>query len=120
MARLQHGAELYEEISKWTRECTKQEAMVLLGEAGVPCSATLDTRDLYEDPHLLERDFVKTVDHPRYGDVRLLGFAPRMSGSEVEIEAAPLLGEHTDEVLSGELDLGADELASLREDGVVR
>ena len=120
MARLQHGAELYEEISKWTRECTKQEAMVRLGEAGVPCSATLDTRDLYEDPHLLERDFVKTVRHPRYGEVRLLGFAPRMSGSEVEIEAAPLLGEHTDEVLAGELGLGADELASLREDGIVR
>ena len=41
--------------------------MRILGEAGVPCSATLDTQDLYADPHLVERGFVQSVDHPELG-----------------------------------------------------
>lgn len=120
MARLQNGKALYEEIATWTREHTKREAMKILAEAGVPCSATFDTQDLYEDPHLIERGFVKTIDHPQHGPVRLLGFAPRMSGSEVPLERAPLLGEHTHEVLAAELGLADEELQALSEKGVLR
>ena len=120
LARLQNGEALYAEIATWTREHSKSEAMRLLGEAGVPCSATLDTKDLYEDPHLLERGFVKTIDHPQHGPVRLLAFAPRMSASEVPLERAPLLGEHTHEVLNDELGLSDSELSALAEKGVLR
>ena len=98
-----------------TEFITKQEVMKHLGEAGVPCSATLDTVDLYEDPHLNERGFVHTFEHPSQGEVRLLGFAPRMSGSQVPIEPPPDLGAHTDAVLSEELGLDATRLAALRE-----
>ena len=52
--------------------------------------------------------------------VPLLGFAPRLSESSVPIERAPLLGEHTDEVLGQELGLDATALAELRAAGVVR
>ncbi|MFQ5699010.1 MAG: CaiB/BaiF CoA transferase family protein [Myxococcota bacterium] len=117
--RVHNGAALYEEIAGWTRKHTKHEVMRTLGEAGVPCSATLDTRDLFRDPHLLERGFVEPVDHPVHGRVPLLGFAPRMSHSEVPIRPAPLLGEHTDEVLRGDLALDAETLQSLHARGVV-
>ncbi len=63
---------------------------------------------------------MKTIDHPQHGPVRLLGFAPRMSRSEVAIERAPLLGEHTHEVLAAELRLEESELAKLSEQGAVR
>ena len=119
-SRLQNSEALFEVISKWTRERTKQDIMALLGEAGVPCGANLDTKDLFEDPHLLARDFVKEVEHPKHGNVRLLGFAPRLSGSEVPIQAAPLHGEHTADVLAAELNLADAEIASLRESGIVR
>ena len=119
MARLQNGAALYEEIAKWTRERSKHEAMKILGSAGVPCSAILDTKDLYDDPHLNARGFVRTVEHPEHGAERLLGFAPRMSESEVEIERAPLQGEHTDAVLSAELGMSEGRLAALHERGVL-
>jgi formyl-CoA transferase len=118
-ARLVNGPALYEEISAWTRERTKAEVMRELGAAGVPCSANIDTQDLFSDPHLRERGFVHEIEHPVHGEVPLLGFAPRMSQSEVPIERAPLLGEHTDAVLMGELGLGASELARLREAGVL-
>ncbi len=116
--RIEHGQVLYEEIAKWTRERDKHEVMHRIAGAGVPCSAVLDTRDLHRDPHLLSRGFVHTVEHPTRGPVKLLGFAARMSGSEVAIEPAPRLGQHTNEVLAAELQLSAEELAALERDGV--
>lgn len=119
-ARLENGDALREEIGAWSRERGKYEMMETLGKAGVPCSAILDTKDLHEDPHLLERGFIEEVEHPELGTVRLLGCAPRMSASPVKIRRAPLLGEHSAEVLSAELGLGADELAPLRASGIVK
>ena len=117
--RGEYGQELYDEIASWTGERTKHEAMKILGEAGVPCSAIFDTQELHEDEHLMSRGFVKTIDHLKHGTVPLLGFAPRMSGSEVEITRAPLLGEHTHEVLETELGLTVDQLVGFTEEGVV-
>jgi formyl-CoA transferase len=120
IARVQNGDALIEEIAKWTRERTKHEVMEHLGKAGVPCSAVLDTKDLYDDPHLNARGFVHSLEHPQHGTVRLLGWAPRMSASDVPLECAPLLGEHTDEVLTTELGLTPAETGALRDSGVVR
>ena len=114
MKRFERTAELHDEIEKWMLERTKQEVMEVLGAAGVPCAATMDTQELYEDAHLLERGFVKTLDHPDEGEVRLLGWAPRMSANEVEMERPPNLGEHTDDVLRGELGIDEEKLAGLR------
>lgn len=117
--RRDNAPALYEEIAKWTRERTKYEVMAHLGEAGVPCSANLDTYDLFHDPHLVARGFVQTVEHEALGPIRLLGWAPRMSKSEVPLKAAPLLGGHTDEVLRADLGLDDAGLAELRESGVL-
>ena len=119
-ARISNSDALYEEIAKWTRERSKHEVMQTLGTAGVPCSACLDTRELHTDPHLTARGFVHTVDHPMHGAVRLLGFAPRMSASNVPLQRAPLLGEHTADVLGDELGMESATLDSLREAGVIR
>ena len=93
--------------------------MRVLGEAGVPASAVYDTRDLFNDPHLLERDFVKWVEHEGVGRVRILGWPARLSKSHVEIEAAPILGRHTAEVLAQDLGLGTQEAQSLRDRGIL-
>jgi formyl-CoA transferase len=114
-----HGAELFEEVTAWTRQHEKHEVMRRLGDAGVPCSAILDTRDLYNDPHLLERGFVRTVEHPELGEARLLGFPPRMSASHVDVKRAPYLGEHSDAVLRADLDLDEAELEALHDEGTL-
>ncbi|MDJ0852937.1 MAG: CoA transferase [Myxococcota bacterium] len=119
LSRLENGDALYGEVAAWMAEHTKHEAMEHLGKAGVPCSAVLDTKDLYDDPHLEERGFVQTLEHPEHGKVRLLGWAPRMSGSAVPLERAPLLGEHTDEVLAAEVGASTEEVQKLREAGVI-
>ena len=117
--RFDNGDDLAEVISEWTGRHTKQEAMTILGEAGVPASAVLDTLDLFADPHLNERGFVRTVHHESKGPVRVLGSPMNLSDSQVEIEAAPLLGRHTDSVLTDELDLSQPEIDRLRADGVL-
>ena len=117
--RAQHESELYEVFANWTRQHTKQEVMQILGEAGVPCAACLDTTELFRDPHLLARGFVHNIDHPVHGNVPLLGFAPTLSASEVPIQRAPLLGEHTDEVLEGMLGLDGATLEQLKAEGVL-
>lgn len=114
MKRLERTDELHAEVEKWTLERTKHEVMKTLCEAGVPCSATMDTAELYDDPHLNERGFVKTLPHPKLGEVRMLGFPTRMSANAVEMTPPPELGQHTEAVLSKELGLDANALADLR------
>ena len=118
-ARLENRALLFEEIAAWTRQYPKYEAMRILGAAGVPCSAILDTQDLFRDEHLRARGFIHTLQHPTKGEIRLLGWAPRLSKSDVPIERAPLLGEQTVAVLQGDLGLSEDAVAALQASGVL-
>ena len=117
--RMQNGEALYKEISDWTGQRTKTEAMETIAAAGVPCSACLDTGELHHDRHLTERGFVTQLELPVHGEVPMLGFAPRLSDSSVPMTRPPRLGEHTDEVLAAELSLAGDELATLRDAGVI-
>ncbi|MBK7952289.1 MAG: CoA transferase [Deltaproteobacteria bacterium] len=117
--RFARTPELHEEVEKWTRARTKQEVMRELGEAGVPCAATMDTAEVYDDPHLNARGFVKTVEHPELGTVRMLGFAPRLSANDVPFVRPPSLGEHTDSVLTAELGLDSQRLEALRAANVI-
>lgn len=117
--RIQNGAPLTEAITAWTRQRTKSEAMKELNEDGIPASMVFDTKDLFHDPHLLERGFVHTLEHDTLGEVKLLGWPARMSKSDVPMQAASKLGHHTEEVLSEELSLSREKIASLREGGIV-
>lgn len=117
--RRDNCAALMEEISQWTKQYTKHEAMKLLSEAGVPTSAIFDTMDLFNDPHLLERGFVHKIDHEELGPVPLLGWPARMSASHVDIEASPVLGKHTDEVLTQDLGFSSKDLQALRAAGII-
>ncbi len=119
-ARVDNAAELKAEIAQWTAQHTKYEIAELLEAAGVPGGPVLDTAELLRDPHLVERGFVKTIQHPEHGDVPMLGWAPRLSASEVDLEVAPALGAHTDEVLSAELGLDDEALADLRRRAIIR
>lgn len=117
--RRKNSESLYSEIADWTRQHTKNQAMTQLAQAGVPCSAVLDTQELLSDPHLNAREFIHDVQHPDLGPVKVLGWAPRMSKSKVPIEPAPLLGEHTTEVLAADLGLTAGEIRALKKEGTI-
>ena len=117
--RYANRAALRREIERWSLARDKYDAMRELAEGGVPASAVLDTADLYRNPHLAERGFVHELDHAALGPIKLLGWPARMSESHVPIRAAPLLGEHTREVVAADLGLAPEEVDRLADSGVI-
>lgn len=116
--RHENVADLKPIIAAWTITRDKYTAMAELSEADVPASAILDSLDLYKDPHLVERGFIHEVVHETRGPLTLLGWPPRMSESDVPLSAAPLLGQHTEAVVSQDLGLEAADISKLRAQGV--
>jgi formyl-CoA transferase len=117
--RRKHRDELWAEVAAWTRQRTKYEAMEILGAAGVPCGAVLDSGDILSDRHLRERGSITTMHHPVRGDWEFPAPPIRMSESRVEVRPSPLLGENTDEILRQELGITAHEGAPLHEKSVI-
>src|SRR6516162_1965966 len=70
-ARGERAAEVDEIISEWTRRHSKEEAMRIIGEAGVPAGAVFDTLELLNDPSLAERGIIQTVEHPTTGAYKM-------------------------------------------------
>ena len=118
-ARLAHQELLYAEVAAWTRARTKYEAMEHLARHGVPCGAVQDTAEVLSDPHLRARGAIARVTHPVRGTYDLPAPPFRLSGSQVPVQRAPLLGEHTAAVLTQELDLDPGDLARLGAAGVI-
>ena len=117
--RWEHRDALNEIIFAWTRARTKHDVMTILGKAGVPCGATLDTGEVLDDPHLNARGQIHTIDHPTRGEFRLPGCPVHLSASPAPTTAPPLAGQHTDELLSEILGLSKDDVAALRGRGIV-
>jgi crotonobetainyl-CoA:carnitine CoA-transferase CaiB-like acyl-CoA transferase len=91
-----------------------------LQERGVAAAPVYAAEEALEDEQLRDRDFYVELDHAEVGRRRYLGTPVRWQGRarEFEYRPAPLLGEHTDEVLREVLGLGDQELQELRERGV--
>jgi formyl-CoA transferase len=106
-------------IEAWTMQHTKREAMRILGEAGVPCSACMNAEDIYADPHLKEREMIVTIEHPKRGAFMMPGCPVKLSDSPVQVQPAPLLGQHNAEVYAELLGFDADKLRSLHEQAVI-
>ena len=117
-ARWQHKAEVDALVEAWTSERSKHEVMKILGGAGVPCGAVLDTGEVIEDPHLRARDMIVEIDHPVRGRFVTVGNPIKLSSSPTTITPSPLLGQHREEVLK-ELGYSADDIAKLAKDGAI-
>jgi formyl-CoA transferase len=117
-ARLQCEAEVEEMITGWTMQRTKHEAMAQLSAVGVPAGAVLDSMDLVNEPSFRERGILQTMTHGER-KMTMPTWPVRFDGVPTEVKSAPLLGEHTAEVLADWLGLDAEAVAGLRADGIV-
>ena len=106
-------------MSAWTCQRTKHEVMKILGDAGVPCGATLDTGEILADPHLRAREMIVDIDYPTRGVYQTVGSPIKLSDSPVTVTRPPLLGEHSVDLLRELCGIDAQEAARLRERGVV-
>ncbi len=117
--RLEHEAEVDAMVAAWTRKHDKTEAMRIVGAAGIPAGAVLDTAELISDRSFADRGIMQTVQHPTIGPYTMPAWPVRFSGHPLEVKPAPLLGQHNNEVLDTWLGLGADQAGVLRRDGII-
>ena len=117
--RMENRAELAEELEKTLADKTTGEWVDILLEAGFPAAPIHDYQQVFEDPHTIAREMMVEMDHPVEGKVKGLGIPVKLSETPGKIRRpAPLLGEHTEETLSG-LGYSEAEIAGFRERKVV-
>ncbi len=110
--------EVDELISVWTRTQTKMEAMHMIGEAGIPAGAVLDTVELNDsDPSFEERGVMQTMSHPIHRPFKMPAWPVRVDGKASRLKSSPVLGEHVDEIMSEWLDLNGVAVAALKDQG---
>jgi crotonobetainyl-CoA:carnitine CoA-transferase CaiB-like acyl-CoA transferase len=98
---------------------TFDEWEALLNPADIPVIKVNSYADLVRDPHFLARDNVYDVDCPGVGTLHLTSTPVKVHGQAFAPRLAPTLGQDTDAVLSGILDMSPDEVARLRTAGAV-
>jgi formyl-CoA transferase len=119
-ARVQHREQLIALLQEIFE--TKEIAFWLhaIALAGIPCGPVQTLDQVFTDPQILARDMVWTVAHPTAGEVQLVGSPLKLSETPVVSRMhPPLLGEHTDEVLTTMLGYSAEQVTRLREQGAI-
>lgn len=115
--RVAHRDALADELESVLSRRDTQQWVDLLLDAGVPAGPLRDYRQACEDPHTLAREMVVRMDHPVEGQVRGLGVPVKLSDTPGQVRrAAPVLGEHTDEILAW-LGCSPAQIAALRATG---
>jgi crotonobetainyl-CoA:carnitine CoA-transferase CaiB-like acyl-CoA transferase len=108
-------------IEVWMAGRKQDEAVEALLEVGVPAHPVINAHYLMPNPQLEHRRFFQTLEHPITGPTRYPGLPMRFSalGDPLHRSPPPTLGQHNDEVLSGELGLSEEEIAELRERQII-
>jgi formyl-CoA transferase len=118
-ARLPRLRQIFARIEQWTTTKTKFEAMEILNRYDIPCGPILSMQELAEDESLRKTGTVVEVDHPGRGRYLTVGNPIKLSDSPTDVIRSPLLGEHTEQILTELLGYGPDEVADIKESGAV-
>src|SRR5712675_797254 len=110
--------DIFKEIEAWLADKTKFEAVEILRKFEVPCAPVLSMREIAYDPALRASGSVVEVEQKKRGTYLTVGSPIKFSGFTPKITGAPLLGEHTDEVLA-KLGYSAEQVGKLHAEKVV-
>jgi crotonobetainyl-CoA:carnitine CoA-transferase CaiB-like acyl-CoA transferase len=119
--RLAARAALDARVAAWTRDFTPEALAERLQAAGISAMVVQNGDDHRADPHLAARGAIVTVDHPEIGPERHIGNPIRFSDTPpTPAGRAPLLGEHTEDVLARWLELSEADVRALVADTTCR
>lgn len=118
-ARQRHIFDIFADIETWLADKTKYQAVDILRKYDVPCAPVLSMKEIAYDPALRASGSIVEVEQERRGKYLTVGSPVKFSDFTPDITGAPLLGEHSGEVLA---DLGytADQITAMAEAHVIR
>lgn len=117
--RVKAATELDQAIGDWTERHTVTDVLAQMGAASVPAGRIYDIADIAEDPHYRARDMILQQRTRQGFDVAVPGIVPKLLSTPGAIRSpAPLLGEHTRDILSG-LGFTAEQQDQLKAEGVI-
>ena len=118
-SRVRNRAALAAAIESVTVHQPRSHWLAILEAHEVPCGPINDYAEVFADPQIVAREMVVETEHPVLGHLRTLGSPIKMSATPTDPRRrAPLLGEHSDEILA-ECGLSEDEIAALHRAGAV-
>lgn len=118
-ARLPRLKQIFATIEEWTMTKTKFEVMNICNQHDIPVGPILSMKEIAEEQSLRDTGTVVEVDHPGRGKYLTVGNPVKMSDSITEVKRSPLLGEHTEEILTKVLGYSAKELAEIKTSGAI-
>jgi formyl-CoA transferase len=118
-ARLPRLKQIFARIEEWTMTKTKFEVMEICNQVDIPVGPILSMKEIAEDESLRRTGTVVEVDHPTRGKYLTVGNPVKLSDSPTEVMRAPLLGEHTEEILRTVLAYDETEIAEIEASGAI-
>jgi CoA:oxalate CoA-transferase len=100
------------EFYGWAAGVKKHDIYKIAGEKRAPIAFVHTMQDILDSPQYNDRNFLQTIDHPVAGEARYPGPPWWMGPDGWASERAPLLGEHTDEVLREVAGMSAEEIST--------
>ena len=118
-ARLPRLKKIFARIEQWTETKTKFEVMEICNALDIPVGPILSMKEIAEDQSLRATGTVVEVDHPTRGKYLTVGNPIKLSDSPARVERSPLLGEHTEEILTKVLGYSAKDVADIKASGAI-
>lgn len=118
-ARLPRLRHIFDTIEQWTMTKTKFEVMDICNQHDIPVGPILSMKEIAEEPSLRDTGTVVEVDHPGRGKYLTVGNPVKMSDSITEVKRSPLLGEHTEEILTKVLGYSAKDYEAIKGSGAI-
>jgi len=107
-------------LGELVENMTRDEAVTYLVELGFPVAPIYNIGETTKDPHLIARGMFVEIEHPIAGKVKIPNFPVKFSETPGEhISAAPILGQHTKEIMMNRLGYSEEQIEQLENEGVI-
>lgn len=118
-ARKENEEELNKLVGEWTKTRSAEVVETLMQSVGIPCSVVKNTKDLFEDPQLKHRGFMRVLKHPVIGEMSYRRPSFKLSETPDYQFVGPTLGQHNEYVCKELLGMSDEEIAeALIEGGI--
>jgi CoA:oxalate CoA-transferase len=118
--RIRHMDEIDAVVSDWTRTLGKMAVFARTKALRIPCAPVRTAPEVMNDPHMHERGMLERVEHPELGEIVVPTNPLRLHGlPRPPMVPSPKVGQHNGEIYGGWLGLSGDEIAALKEAGVI-